>query len=119
MLNLMWYQIRISAYQPNRLRLILYIAPGWARQVQLLLRNHNLDLLIRANHLLTTKDPGMFCKFLRQLDPSIAMNTALTRYEIACAQDVRGQFRPAAVFEEQCAAVRGVLALLPEPVRKR
>lgn len=115
MLNLMWYQIRMRASRPNRLELTLYVAPGWAPRVQLLLRNYGLDMRTRTHSLLWLKDPDMLVKFLRNLDPSVALEAALARYEVAVHQDVRGQVRSQAVFEEQCAAVRGVLALLPPP----
>jgi hypothetical protein len=115
MINLMWYQIRISAYKPNRLGLTIYLAPEWGPRVQYLLRGHGLDTRLRTNCVLTVREPDMFVKFIRNLDPSVGMEAALARYEVAVHQDVRGQVRSQAVFEEQCAAVRGVLALLPPP----
>lgn len=115
MLNLMWYQIRLNAYKPNRLELTLYTAPGWAPRVQQLLRDRNLDVRLRTNCVLWIRDPDVFVAFLRNLDPSVGMEAALARYEVAVHQDVRGQVRSQALFEEQCAAVRGILALLPPP----
>jgi len=98
--------------RPERLRLILYTAPGWTPEVSYRLQNQRVKTIERGRTL-RVEQAASLARLLPHLCPQFNVQELIEHYESLFPKGQRGHVIPAEVRAERVRVVKAILARIP------